>query len=181
MPRMLSPWLATMALFTMALLVTSPARGDGDDAETAAVERPTASSLEPTAETSDHAESEQAAEQRRLIEELREQQAAEQRNAAAARGDVTGFRSNSPFREVRAIEPRGSAGCAGMHAEQAFLGAHQQHRPGVIRVACRGHFSLNRGISSTRLHGRVRASSCAAISSSHAVAHAPDEPGTQNT
>jgi len=44
MPRMLS-WLAAMALFTMALLVTSPARGDGDDAETAAVERPTASSL----------------------------------------------------------------------------------------------------------------------------------------
>ena len=109
MPRMLS-WLAAMALFTMALLVTSPARGDGDDAETAAVERPTASSLEPTAETSDHAESEQAAEQRRLIEELREQQAAEQRNAAAARGDVTGFRSNSPFREVRAIEPPEGAG-----------------------------------------------------------------------
>ena len=84
-------------------------------------------------------------------------------------------------RKMRPVELRATALVAGAQAEQALLGAHQQGgtrgRPaGSVR-----HFSLNRGISSTRLQGRVRRSSCASINASQAVAQAPDDPGTQKT
>ena len=105
MSRMLSPWLAVVAL-----LVSGSVRGNDVDAATAATERPRALSLEWADDTAGESESAEAAEQRWLVEELREQQAAERRSEAAARGDTTGFRNTAPFREVRAIEPPGGAG-----------------------------------------------------------------------
>src|SRR5690606_2416977 len=73
----------------------------------------------------------------------------------------------------RALEPPAVAGRRG--DEQALLGAHEQAEV----AAARAHVSRSRGISSTRLQGGVRRSSWASISSSQAVAQAPDEPGTQ--
>ena len=105
MSRMLSPWLAVVAL-----LVSGSVRGNDVDAATAATERPRALSLEWADDTAGESESAEAAEQRWLVEELREQQAAERRSEAAARSDTTGFRNTAPFREVRAIEPPGGAG-----------------------------------------------------------------------
>ena len=83
--------------------------------------------------------------------------------------------------KVRAVDLPRARFLAQEQAEQAFFGAHQQRGPGCAPAGSRGHFSLSRGISSTRLQGRVRASSCAAINSSQAVAQAPEDPGTQNT
>ena len=57
-------------------------------------------------------------------------------------------------------------------------------RERVAAGACRNlalRRSFSRGISSTRLHGRVRASSWWTISFSQASRHAPDEPGRTNT
>ena len=84
-------------------------------------------------------------------------------------------------RKVRAVDLPRAGFLAREQAEQAFFGAHQQHGPGFAPAGLRDHFSLSRGINSTRLQGRVRASSCAQINSSQAVAQAPEEPGTQNT
>lgn len=105
MSHMLSPWLAVVALF-----VSASVRGDDVDAATAATERPSALALESSHDTAGESKSVEVAEQRRLVEELHEQQAAERRSEAAARGDTTGFRSTAPFREVRAIEPPVGAG-----------------------------------------------------------------------
>lgn len=105
MSRMLSPWLAIVAL-----LVSGSVRGDDSDAATLSTTRPRALPLESTDAPADEPDSAEAAEQRRLVEELREQQATERRNEAAARGDTTGFRNTAPFREVRSIESPGGAG-----------------------------------------------------------------------
>jgi len=105
MSRMLSPWLAIVAL-----LVSGSVRGDDSDAATLSTTRPRALLLESTDAPADEPDSAEAAEQRRLVEELREQQATERRNEAAARGDTTGFRNTAPFREVRSIESPGGAG-----------------------------------------------------------------------
>ena len=66
-------------------------------------------------------------------------------------------------------------------SEQTLLGADQQRGRGIGGVSAPGHFSLSLGMISTRLHGRVRRSSWGPISESHAVAQAPDDPGTQKT
>jgi len=105
MSRMLSPWLAVVAL-----LMPASVRGDEDAANALATTRPTALSLESADATTDELEPEEAEEQRRLVEELRKQQEAERRNEAAARGDTRGFQSTAPYREVRAIEPPDGAG-----------------------------------------------------------------------
>ena len=84
--------------------------------------------------------------------------------------------------KVRAVDPPARpAPLPGCRRNRPFSVPTSSVDPDSARRWVRGHFSLSRGISSTRLQGRVRASSCAAISSSQAVAQAPEDPGTQNT
>jgi len=56
------------------------------------------------------------------------------------------------------------------------VGGNQIRQLSTVLPAAR-YVSFSRGISMTRLHGRVRLSSCSTIRRSHASLQAPDEPG----
>src|SRR5204862_4079608 len=81
------------------------------------------------------------------------------------------------------------ATCAALTASTGIAGAgpaRRRRRSRETRLRTfnrrwRGGYSFSRGISSARLHGCVRRSSCGPISLSHPVAHAFDEPGRQKT
>ena len=98
MSRTLQPWL-----IAFALMASLPAGADDSHDEPApATSRPVAEA--PAAEQPvEEPESEEAIEQRKLIEGFRKEQAVEQGNLAA-------IRKTAAFREVRVIEPPADAG-----------------------------------------------------------------------